>query len=188
MRSASVDLPWSMCAMIAKLRMRSCCIGAQRGSEGSSRRARNSSNASSSRSPSARASADVDEPGGGERRRRARASWREKPVAEHRVERRTRRRTRRPAATAPATAMRHHDPERAPDVLEADAATHHHEQHGGRDDVDGRRRERDAPDAEAIEDGVERGVEGDRAERDRRSAPSSSAPRRSCGSGSASSR
>ena len=22
-----VDLPWSMCAMIAKLRMRSCCIG-----------------------------------------------------------------------------------------------------------------------------------------------------------------
>ena len=26
MRSASVDLPWSMCAMIAKLRMRSCCI------------------------------------------------------------------------------------------------------------------------------------------------------------------
>ena len=52
------------------------------------------------------------------------------------------------------------DAERAPHVLEPDPPAHHHQQQGRRDDVHRRRRERDAPDPEAIEDGVERRVQG----------------------------
>jgi hypothetical protein len=56
-------------------------------------------------------------------------------------------------------------------VLQTDAAAHHDEQHRRGDDVHGRGRERDSPDAEPVVDGVEQGVEGDGAERDRRRHP-----------------
>ena len=119
-----------------------------------------------------------------DRRRRAgaqREQLRDEALAEHRVDSPpggdTRARPRplrrwRPATTTPSV---------RPTCSSAEAAAHHHEQHRRRDDVHRRGRERDAPDAEPVEDGVEDRVQGDGAERDRRSAPSSTAPRRSCG-------
>ena len=101
----------------------------------------------------------------------------QRPRTRHRAERparrdrvRAARRGRTTSRTRPAeTAGRRDSPDdgqRSPDVLEADAPPHHHrEEDDGRDDVHGRRGERDAPD-EPVEDGVERGVERHGTERD----------------------
>ena len=56
-------------------------------------------------------------------------------------------------------------------VLEPEPAAHHLEQDDRGDDVHRRRGERDPPDAEAVEDGIEEGVQPHRAERDARRNP-----------------
>ena len=79
----------------------------------------------------------------------------------------TRRRTRRPRATAEATrdAERSSAPSRA-ELDPPEPAAQEHEQRGRSGDVRDRDRERDPPDADAVEDREERGVEDEVAERD----------------------
>src|SRR5262245_34872557 len=164
MRSASVDLPWSMCAMIAKLRLRSCCIGLSAlVSRSVAVRSQQSQRLELAKSEHA-GECDVHETGHREPRPE-RHELCEQAFPKPRVEP-VPRCVREPGRDRPGDRDANDDAERPLDVLESDAPAHHHEQHGRRDDVHGRRRERDAPDAEPVEERVEEGVEADRAQRD----------------------
>ena len=136
---------------------------------GSRRRARNSSSASSSRIPSSPRDARVDQPGGdegGDERHDLRESGAPEPLVEAVPDAERARGSDRGREGDASD-----DRERSTDVLEADPTAHQHEERRGAEDVHGCRRERDSPDAEAIEARVERRVETDGAQGDRRRDP-----------------
>ena len=167
MRSASVDLPWSMCAMIEKLRMCAWSMADQL----RAKRPRKESSACISRTRSARQVARYAAVASEQRRAERHDLRRERPAEQRRraATRRRRRRRRRPprrrvilsrlkVIAAP--------PIRPSRRRMSTSSTRR------RDDVRDGGRERDAPGAEAVEGEVEHGVQAEVARARPRSAAS----------------